>query len=136
MGNCSTNTTNFVNNVNEPVKDEEEEIFDANAEQNGSVAICLQNDEQKIDTHDIKDEENVVCEEEIVNSLKNNEDNLLESKFNVDFLRKRRKVYWIEWNTKNLLAFENISWNQHRRKELEKISSNQLTYDLLVKTLC
>merc|ERR1711944_100569 len=33
LGNCSTNTTNFVNNVNEPVKDEEEEIFDANAGQ-------------------------------------------------------------------------------------------------------
>ena len=94
LGNCSTNTTNFVNNVNEPVKDEEEEIFDANAGQNGSAAICLQNDEQKIDTHDIKDEENVVCEEEIVNSLKNNEDNLQESKFNVDFLRKRRKIVY------------------------------------------
>ena len=94
LGNCSRNTTNFVNNVNEPVKDEEEEIFDANAGQNGSAAICLQNDEQKIDTHDIKDEENVVCEEEIVNSLKNNEDNLQESKYNVDFLRKRRKIVY------------------------------------------
>ena len=93
MGNCSTNTTNFVNNVNEPVKDEEEEIFDANAGQNGSAAICLQNDEQKIDTHDIKDEENVVCEEEIVNSLKNNEDNLQESKFNVNFSEKEERLY-------------------------------------------
>ena len=88
MGNCSTNTTNFVNNVNEPVKDEEEEIFDANAGQNGSAAICLQNEEQNIDTHDIKDEDNVVCEEEIVNSLKNHEDNLQESKLMLIFSYK------------------------------------------------
>ena len=95
LGNSSTNTTNFVNIVNEPLKNESEEeeeeiIDDPNAGQNGFSAVSLPNNEEKIDTHKVKDEETVVYEEEIVNSLKDHEDNLQKSKFIMIISRKKK----------------------------------------------